>query len=276
MKHIITDRQFIVQTKLFSEVYPEFPDENTLKVYLYICRNYDWKYENMHTAKTVIRRELNINPRALTRVLDWLEDNHFIQRSNSNKHQMYQTKVLIAPDFDVRTKRYIGYSEPIRTSKLKQLQGGYASIPNDVLSNEFLSTLTTRNAWKVDKIRTLVMLYSHCWLEYFGGVNPDIISINSSGKVTEIDPSLYYSLKMTETEAIRNINYLINDDLFQPVEVYFEQKYHQHTYVGDYDCINPVSNSSEMFVLRPKYISKFKVGKIEELIREGKISFDKY
>lgn len=276
MKHIITDRQFIVQTKVFSEVFPDFPNENTLKVYLYICRNYDWKVEAMHTAKTVIQSDLNISYRELTRVLNWLENNHFIQRSNSNNHQMYQTKILIAPDFDVRTNRYIGYSEPINTSKLKQLREGYASVPNDVLSNAYLSKASIGNAWKEDKIRTLVMLYRYCWLEYFGGVNPDIITLNSSGKVTGIDPSFYYSLKMTETEVIRNINYLIYDGLFQPVKVWFEKKYHQHTYMGDYDCINPSSYSSALFVLRPKYISKSKIKKIDKLIGEGKIGFDKY
>ncbi len=276
MKHIISDKQFIVQTKLFSKVSLGFPDENIFKVYLYLCRNYDWKYETMHTAKSVIQRELNINTRALTRALDWLENNYFIQRTNANIHQMYQAKILIAPDFDERTNRYIGYSESINTSKLKKLQEGYASIPNDVLSNTCLSVTTKGIGWKEAKIRTLVMLYSHCWMEYFGGVNPDVISMNSLGKVTKINPSFYYSLAMTETEAIRNINSLINDGLFEPVKVWFEQKYHQHTYLGDDGYVNPFGNSNAMLVLRPKYISKFKVEKIDGLIREGKMSFDKY
>jgi len=276
MKHIISDRQFIVQTKIFSEVFPGFPDENTLKVYLYICRNYDWKYETMHTAKSVIRKELNINTRALTRALDWLEKHYFIQRTNANVHQMYQAKVLNAPDFDERTNSYIGYSESIKTFKLKQFQEGYASIPNDVLSNTYLSVPPKGSGWKEGKIRVLVMLYSHCWLEYFGGINPDVVSMNSSSKVTKIDPSFYYSLKMTKTEAIRNINSLIKDGLFEPVKVWLEQKYHQHTYLGDYGCINPSVNSNSVFVLRPRYISSFKLEKIDELIREGKMSFDKY
>lgn len=275
MKHIVTERQFIVQTKLFSEMFPKFPNENTLKVYLYICKNYDWKVDNMHTAKSVIQNNLNVSYRELTRILNWLEDNHFIQRCNFNKHQMYQTKLLIVPDFNHGTNKYIGYTESISTFKLKQLQEGYASIPNDVLSDYYLSVATIENAWKEDKIVALIMLYRYCWLDYFGGVDPKIISMNTSGEVTSIDPSFYFSLHMTEKEAIKNINHLIKGGLFQPVKVWFEKKYHQNTYVGDYDCINPTSGLSKVFVLRPKYISKFKAEKIHKLIKEGKMNFER-
>lgn len=274
MQHVISPRQFVVQTKLFSEVYPKFPDENTLKVYLYICRNYDWQVGNMHTAKTVIQSDLDIGYRELTRILRWLEENYFIQRCNPNKHQMYQTKILIAPDFDDSSNQYIGYSESINTYKLKQLQGGYASIPNDVLSNTYLSDTAKDGGWGEDKIRILIMLYSHCWLEYFGGVNPDIISMNSTGKVITVSSCLHYSLNMTEREAIRNINQLIDDGFFKPVNVWFEKKYHQNTYVGDSDCVNPTNKLNRLFVLRPKYISKSKFEKIEKIIEEGKMNFE--
>lgn len=102
----------------------------------------------MHTAKSVIQNDLSIGYRELTRILNWLESNCFIQRSNSNNHQMYQTKILIAPDFDERTNKFIGYSEPINTFKLKQLQEGYTSIPNDVLSNVYLPAAPTKTLGK--------------------------------------------------------------------------------------------------------------------------------
>lgn len=274
MQHVISPRQFIVQTKLFSEVSPKFPDDNTLKVYLYICRNYDWKFDNMHTAKSVIQSDLAIGYRELTRILQWLEDNHFIQRCNPNKHQMYQAKILIAPDFDAKSNQYIGYEETISTYNLKSSNTNYASIPNDVLRNEYLSVGVLEGDWGAKKLSVLIMLYRHCWLDYFGGVNPDIIAVDVYGNIVSVNQSFYYSLKMTEREVISNIKQLMKEGFFQPVSVWFERKYHQNIYAGDSDCISATNNLNQQFVLRPKYISQSKFEKVQKIIGEGKMHFE--
>ena len=48
--------QFIIQRKIFSDIYPSFPEVLTFKVYIYLCKAVDWRIKKVTTAKSVIKK----------------------------------------------------------------------------------------------------------------------------------------------------------------------------------------------------------------------------
>lgn len=255
--NISNNGQFIVLRKIISDVFPDFPDALTFKLYLYLCRAYERKFYKIKKAKTQIQQDLNINRTELDQALNWLENNYFIQRSNTNIHQMYQSKLLTVPDYDPFTKKYISCEDiPFHTGILKIRNHGYIMLPSDALTNDMLrNTTTAQRRWSQLKLKVYLLLYANCWLEYFGGVNPKIIQIDESTNSIHVDPSICYNVKASEKQVVQCIESLLKEQRFVIVRSFFKYG----IYLGDDGKLTPSNQYNEHLVLRPIYISENKV-----------------
>ncbi|MEC1778325.1 hypothetical protein [Schinkia azotoformans] len=270
----ISEKQFMIQRKLFSELYGDFPDLITLKIYIYLCRNFNYRVNKVITAKTTIQSDLYVTPRELDNSLDWLELNHFIRRTNNNKHQMYQAKILVAPDYDAQNQRFYS-NEHLRYNQacLKSNLLGYIMLPNSLFTNGMLSNTKTANKkWTSNKLKVLMMLYAHFWFEYFGGINPDIVRVNANGQVDSVDPSFYYSLKMSEAEVIASINSMIKTKLFNVVVECYEQYFDQLVFIGDQANLPHSQEYTYKSILRPKYITAKQKERLYNSNKESAVS----
>lgn len=253
--NISRNGQFIIQRKIFSDIYPDFPDLITFKLYIYLCRSYEWRYQRVKKAKSEMQQDLNLNRSQLNNALGWLEAHYFIERTNSHKQQMFQAELLTAPDYDPFTNTYISCkSIAFHTSELKQRNQGYIMLPADAVTNIMLeNTSTSDRIWTYTKLKVYLLLYGNCWLSYFGGVNPDSVHIESNA--IHVEPSFYYNVKKSEKQVIKTIELLLSMDLFKVVKVGFIKG----EYIGD-SLVVPKSNGlKEHFVLRPYHLSEKKV-----------------
>ncbi|MCZ8540279.1 hypothetical protein [Psychrobacillus psychrodurans] len=251
--------QFIVQRKIFSDIYPDFPDSIIFKVYIYLCKAVDWKYRKVKTAKSVIRRDLSLSRTKLENALIWLESNFFIKRTNTNTKQMYQAKILTAPDYDPINKLFVSCEDiSTHTSSFKKRNQGYIMIPSDAITNEMLENKASSNRkWTKSKITVLLMLYAHCWLEYFGGVNPEVVKLDMNGNVIGIKPSFYFTLVKNEKNIVKIIEELMKLQMVKTVPVYF----YNGVYFGDQAMTTFRQGYENHVVLRPFHLSSKKVNK---------------
>ncbi|WP_099159030.1 hypothetical protein [Virgibacillus ndiopensis] len=255
--NVSTNGQFIVQRKIFSDIYPDFPNLLTFKVYIYLCKSYEWKFQRVKKAKTQIQQDLNLSRVELNHIIDWLETHFFIKRTNRHNQQMYQAKLLTAPDYDPYTNTYISCEDiPFHTGVLKDRNQGYIMIPSDAVTTRMLmNTASSNRDWTYLKLKVFLNLYAHCWLEYFGGVNPDTIKVNQVSNKIEVDPAFFFNMKGSEKQVIRSIETMIGMSLLVIVDVSFVKG----VYVGDKPLLPPQPRSAECCVLRPVYLSSKKV-----------------
>ena len=257
--NVSTNGQFIIQRKIFSDVYPDFPDLKTFKLYIYLCKSYEWKYQRVKKAKAQMQLDLKLSRNELNNALDWLEVNYFIARTNSHKQQMYQTELVTAPDYDPFTNTYISCNSiPFYTSNLKQRNQGYIMVPADAVTNRMLeNTSTADRTWTYTKLKVYLLLYANCWLSYFGGVNPESIHVEIDS--IHVDPSFYYNVKKSEVQVVNTIKLLLTMGLFKVVKVCFVKG----EYIGDSLLVSTRKGIKEYYVLRPYHLSAKKVNNKE-------------
>ena len=251
--------QFVVQRKIFSDIYPDFPNLITFKVYIYLCKAVDWKYRKVKTAKSVIQRDLSLSRTKLENALKWLETNFFIKRTNANKKQMYQAKVLTVPDYDPFNKLFVSCEDiSTHTSSFKKRNQGYIMIPLDAITNEMLENKASSNRkWTKSKITVLLMLYAHCWLEYFGGVNPEVVKLDMNKNIIGIKPSFHFTLVKSEENTTKIIEELMKLQMVKAVPVYFDQG----VYIGDQAMMAFRKGFEQHVILRPFHLSLEKINK---------------
>ena len=253
--------QFILQRKIFSDIYPDFPDLQRFKLYVYLCKAYQWKFQRISRAKSEMQKDLNMSRGEVDKALDWLESNFFIKRTNSHKQQMYQAKLLTAPDYDPFTQTYVSCEDiPFYTTDLKARNQGYIMIPAEAISNDMLKkSATSSRTWSYTRLKVYIMLYAHFWLSYFGGIDPSIVTINASNQITYIEPAFYFGIQRSKKQVTNVIEDLISMNLFKRVDTIFEYD----VYVGDADKLS-IRNSrqSQRLVLRPYHISSTTVNKL--------------
>lgn len=252
--------QFNVQRKIFSDIYPRFPDVLTLKVYIYLCKAEGGKFKKVTTAKSVIQKNLHLKRTELNNALLWLESNFFIKRTNTNNKQMYQAKILTAPDYCPANNVFISCEEiSTHTKTFKMRNQGYIMIPSDAVTNEMLkNTASSRRKWTFSKLSVFLMLYAHCWLDYFGGVNPEVIELDTNHNITRIEPSFHFALKESEKKIINIVEELMNMQLVKAVPVYFQQG----VYIGDQAKKSFRKDYKQNIVLRPFHLSLKKMNSI--------------
>ena len=257
--NISSKGQFVIQRKIFSDIYPDFPDSIIFKVYIYLCKAVDWKYRKVKTAKSVMQNDLSLSRTKLENALIWLETNFFIKRTNTKKKQMYQAKVLTAPDYDPFNKLFVSCEDiPTHTSSFKKRNQGYIMIPSDAITNEMLENKASSNRkWTKSKITVLLMLYAHCWLEYFGGVNPEVVKLDMNKNIIGIKPSFHFTLVKSEENVKKIVEELMKLQMVKAVPVYFQQG----VYVGDQAMMTFREGYEQHVILRPFHLSLEKVNK---------------
>jgi len=264
----IQSQWFMFQRKIVSEIYPDFPNPDTLRIYLYLCKHFDHSVKRCKKSKEAISLDLNYAqmapgalrltnyPPEVDAALTWLEDKHFIVRTNRSKHQSYQCRILPVPDYLPGLKDFIGLTNvKYEWDSLKNNNHGYIMVPSKAFDNTILNNSTSvRKKWTDRRLKTLLMLYAHCWLEYFGGVDPRIVSIDSAGTL-KLYEGFYYSLKSSEKQVANVIEWFILNGLLKPIKCY----YVRDVYFGDVGGCQPPQNHVIKVILRPYYIIQHKL-----------------
>jgi hypothetical protein len=265
----IQPQWFMVQRKIISEIYPDFPDPDTFRIYLYLCKHFDHSNKRCKRSKEKISIDLGYAikqpgaqrlmnyPREVDHALAWLENNKFIRRTNRNNHQAFQCEILAVPDFVPGINAFI---EPVKVyhewNSLKASNHGFIMAPNIAFDDRILKkSPSVRKTWTDRKLKALLMLYAHTWLEYFGGVDPEIVTIDSGGKLV-ISKWFCYNLKCSERQADDVIVWFVSRGLLKPVECYFVHD----VYYGDTGRCSPPAQAYEIkIVLRPYYLIRHKL-----------------
>lgn len=257
---ISTDGYFVVQRKIISDVYKDM-DPYIFKLYLYLCKNVDIKYKKVKKAKTEMMKDLNFKRYYVDKYIDWLHKNYFIQRTNANKHQMYQTKILTAPDYDPYTQTFYSCKDiQSDLGNLKNHNHGYIMLPHTAIKDAML--INKSRYWGQMRMKTWLLLYAHCWLQFFGGIDPDKVSIDQNGYVS-LNKGFSYNLKSSLDSVIKVIIKFIKDGFLKPVRCIYQRG----IYKGDYGLVTKDKYDEERIVLRPYYLRSKKV---EKLYLEGR------
>lgn len=258
---------FIFQRKLISDIYDDFSGKgDEFRLYLYMCRHVDKNFNKCIKSKEAMNIELEYShlPAGKTKLsnyskrvdhaLNWLESNHFIQNTNTKPRQPYQAKVLVAPDYHPIKKSYYSCDNvEFSTSGLKVSNNGYIMVPNDAVQKDMLKNKPgVRQKWSLRRLKTMILLHGHCWIEFFGGIDPRIVNIDKVNKTLSLDDGFCYNLKGTKNAISAVVISLINDGLFVPVRCLFVN----NVYYGDVGyCIPPANNiAEEKIILRPKHL----------------------
>jgi hypothetical protein len=273
----ISSQWFAFQRKIITDVYGEFKDKHAFKIYLYLCKFYNQKARKTPKTKSQINDEmkyvkyktrLNVQHKYLKRVddaLEWLEDEGFIKVMREKTKQWYQASILIAPDYH---KGFYGGDDVFDINAfLKSSNDGYIMIPQNAIEVCMLENSSSANRkWNVRNLSTIMLLYGHCWIEYFGGIDPDIVTIEPNGDMT-IYEGFCYDLKGSSKDISDTVLWLINRKLFKPVNCVFVEG----VYYGDVGkCNAPIgSNYKERIVLRPYNIIEHKLNSVDMI---GKIT----
>ncbi|MFI8713225.1 hypothetical protein [Brevibacillus brevis] len=269
---------FIVQRKIISEVYGEFDNLHAFKIYLYLCKYYNFNIGRTKRTKKRINNTLkytkitaNGKPTYsmnVRRSLEWLEKTGFIENVGSNTRRWFRSKILVAPDYHPVKKQFFPCPEfQLGFQQLKDHNQGYIRIPRKAIKNSMLANTTlAKRKWTERKLKTLILLYAHCWIEYFGGIDPTVVAIDSNGTIT-LDEGFCYALKRSTKEITKTVISLIKDGLFQPVHCLFEDG----IYNGDVGTYHPTAKTIERVVLRPTHLISSTVESEAMKNKKGKI-----
>jgi hypothetical protein len=271
---------FAFQRKIISEVYGEFKDIHSFKIYLYLCRHYDSDISVVRKNKAKINKELQYvkvvkgkhkYSAKVRNSLNWLEQNGFIERVSSHKQKWYRSKIRVAPDYNFKTKQFMPCDEfTFDLKELKEHMHGYIMIPFDAIKKQSMlanTSLAKRN-WTKRKLQAFLLLYGYCWLEFYGGIDPDTVQIDSQGNIT-LSPRFCYALKSSLKDATKTIVSLIKDGKFKPVECWFEDG----VYMGDIGTYKPKrkSNTVKRIVLRPQHLISHKLNSKAMQLKRGRV-----
>lgn len=265
---LVTSAWFIFQRRLISEVFGDFRNRHAFTIYLYLCKHFDYSTRKTSRCIDTIHKDLkyvtasaNNRPKYSSRArnaLTWLEKEGFIERVNSHKQQWYRSTILVAPDYHINQKQFYPCGElTFEFEELKEHNQGCIMIPKSAIAESMLADTTlAKRKWTVRKLKTLLLLYAYCWLEYYGGIDPRIVSIDSQGSV-KLNPGFCYALKSSPVDVTKTVISLIKDGQFQPVRCLFENG----IYMGDVGTYQSSKQTKviEQIVLRPTHLIKHKV-----------------
>lgn len=279
---VADDGFFIFQRKIISDIYDGFSGHgDEFRIYLYMCRHVDKHFRKCIKSKEAMNIELEysqlpagqsklpIYSKKVDDALEWLETNDFIQNTNTKLRQPYQAKILVAPDYHPLKKRYYSCDD-IKYSSigLKDSNSGYIMVPNDAVQNDMLKNKPgARQKWTLRRLKTMLLLHGFCWLEYFGGIDPNIVEIDELNETLALDAGFCYNLKGTVDDISKNVISLMNEGLFVPVRCMFVD----NVYYGDVGYCSPPANKhvQEKIVLRPKHLVRKSVHKVTMQMKWG-------
>ncbi|MFD2370620.1 hypothetical protein ACFSO0_11830 [Brevibacillus sp. GCM10020057] len=260
-KIILSPSWFPFQRQILSEVYGDFKDRDAFVIYLYLCKHFDYTSKKTYRCIDTIHKDLKYNlptahrpkySRKVQNALAWLEREGFIKRV-SGKQQWFRSTILVAPDYHYGQQKFYSCHElNFDFDELKAHNKGYIMVPKTVLTEKMLADTTlAKRQWTITKLKTILLLYAYCWLEFYGGIDPRIVQIDQQGKV-DLNPGFCYALKGSTTVISRTVISLIKDGLFIPVRCWFEEG----IYTGDVGTYQPNSNAKvvERIVLRPTHL----------------------
>lgn len=271
----ISTSWFIFQRKIISEVYGDFKDRDAFTIYLYLCKHYRIKNDIVLKSKRKINEHLRyvkkVNGKIkysakVKRSLEWLEKEGFIERISNHKQKWYRSRILVAPDFDVATQQFVHFDQfGLELGNLKDKSVGYIMLPDEAIKHSMLANTTlAKRGWTMRKLKTLLLLYAYCWLEFYGGIDPNTVIIDRQGHIT-VNPRFCYALRSSPQQAIKTVLSLIKLGLFKPVECLFEEG----VYMGDIGTYTPKSSSTSKIVLRPKYLLQHRLTSDSMKIKKG-------
>lgn len=288
MKHFVEcDQAFIFPRKIITNVYGDFPDDETFKLYIYLCKHCrsqdDKKFKagDVFVGEQKIMADLNLTNVEIKKAVGWLVKENFIEETGQKVGRAKLRRVLAAPDYNPDDGRFYSCSDVERTLwGLKSRNHGYILLPHDLASDNdpstpyclfspmMLSKSTNRinrlkgkapiweqSNWDRRKLKILMLLYAHTWLRYFGGIDPEIVGIDSNGTL-HIHESFCYDLKLNPHSVKTTICSFVNHGLVKPVQVVIgDIGYGERRFVCDLTSgYRPSIRDEIRVVLRPRFI----------------------
>ncbi|MGV3138176.1 hypothetical protein ACEF06_17180 [Brevibacillus agri] len=266
----LSNRFFYVQRKIISDLYPPFQNNNAFKVYLYLCKHCNGENGHVWLSKTQIANALKISVRPqVDQALGWLEQNHFIECTNTKSGQRYQAKILAAPDYLPETQMFYKYSDIVRdTYELKYHKCGFIILPYLALSNTMLNQSLTRSRWSERKLRIFLLMYQYNWLNYYGGINPDIMHITPNGEL-KLDLGFCYDVQSDPHKTSLTIQSFISQRLFKPVNCIFRMTDGELVYIGDEGQVPRQQQDIVKTILRPYILLDQQVHELDNTLSKG-------
>ncbi|QNK57442.1 hypothetical protein [Paenibacillus sp. PAMC21692] len=272
---------FIMPRKIISNIYLDFPDDETLKIYMYLsmhCASTDIDGQvpgDVFIGKQRIEKELNMSTVTVNKSMDWLESRHFILKTRQKKGRTVLRRVLVAPDYlPGSSGSFYSCSNIERTTEgLKANNHGYIMLPSNLFTTQMLSASKAKQLrfmgkapvweqshWDQRKLKILMMLYSHFWLRYFGGIDPNVVkverdTITGEGYI-DVHESFCYEIKADQKSVERTIASFVERGLIKPVSVLFRDR-GDGEYVFAEDIRSPYSpnkDERQICILRPTFI----------------------
>ncbi|TBL69784.1 hypothetical protein [Paenibacillus thalictri] len=269
----VVKQWFTFQRKVLFDLYGNFfDDKDRFRIYLYLCKFYSVKDNLSMLSKQKINVDLgyatlaanstklnNYSP-IVDAVLDSLEAEHFIQRRGISIRSSFRCSLLTAPDYNPQTQKFTSNADiPCNHANLKGINHGFIMVPTKAVTKERLrNTPGTRQTWNDRRLKFLLMLYAHCHIEYFGGIDKRIVSINPAGKMS-LDEGFCYNLNVSPSAALTTMEWLLRKGEFVPVRCYFLRG----VYYGDVGKCKPNPDLKEHIILRPKYLIKHTFDSLE-------------
>jgi hypothetical protein len=277
---------FIMPRKIISNIYPDFPDDETLKIYIYLSIHCASTGKDGQTpgdifiGKQHIEQKLNMSAYTVNKSMDWLERNHFIMNAKKKIGRTVLRRVLAAPDYlPGGTPPFYSCSGVERTLEgLKAHNHGFIMLPPNLFTVKMLSASKSKSKrfmgkapiweqphWDERKLKILMLMYSHFWMRYFGGVDPNIVRLHrdksSKNWYLSVHDSFSYDVKEDKRYVESTIVSFIEKSLFKPVQVIIrELGFGESIYAGDVtEKYLPEAGDKQIYVLRPRFIFKQQV-----------------
>lgn len=231
-------------------------------------------------GKQHIEQKLNMSAYTVNKSIDWLERNHFITNTKKKIGRTVLRRVLAAPDYlPGGIPPFYSCSGVERTLEgLKAHNHGFIMLPSDLFtvkmlsasktkSNRFMGTapIWKQSHWDRRKLKILMLLYSHFWIRYFGGIDPNIVSIHrdkfTRDGYVSVHDSFCCDMNEDKKDVEKTIASFVEKNLFKPVLVVIrEQGFGESIYAGDVtERYMPEAGDKQMYVLRPRFIFKQQV-----------------
>lgn len=250
---------FYIQRRTISQFLP-LDDGHVFKIYVYMCKHCMASSGRFSTAISEIKISLNYARYSVyvKRSLDWLEQRYYIERKNTNKQQMYRARILVAPDYLDLTDTYYSLKDMVRNMDvLKRHNFGYIMLPSDLFDKQKLAYYPKPNMWGVRALKFLMLLYSHNWLECYGGVDPRVVRIDEASSEIHLHDALSFELGIPPAEMYDLLKRFIIKNLMVPVRCIYRMEDQHWVFVGDEGkCSGNHLGSSfkKMTILRPRYL----------------------
>src|SRR5690606_39058895 len=140
-------------------------------------------------------------------------------------------------------------------NEMKDHFQGYIMVPKTAIKDSYLADTTyAKRKWTKRKLKTLLLLYAYCWIEYYGGIDPQTVQIDQQGNLTPSE-RFCMALKSSQYQVEQTLISLIKEGLFQPVQCVFEDG----IYMGDVGTYHPDPHANIQIVLRPVHLIEHKL-----------------